>query len=49
MFFDEFCSFLEGFVLAPGALLVTVDFDFHMDEPDDYAVRRFFKYFNCLI
>ena len=43
MFFDEFSAFLEGFVLAPGALLFTVDFNFHIDEPDDYDARRFLQ------
>lgn len=43
MFFDEFSSFLEGLVFTPGALLVTGDSNFHMDEPDDHDACRFLQ------
>lgn len=36
LFLDEFSSFLEGLVLAPSAFLVAGDFNFHVDDQEDY-------------
>ena len=30
-------------MLAPGALFLTTDFNFHIDEPNDYDARRFLQ------
>lgn len=39
MFLEEFSSFLERLVLTTSALLVTGNFNFHIDEPDDCDAR----------
>ena len=40
-FLDEFSTFLEGFVLTPGKLLPSGDFNFHVDNLGDYNTRCF--------
>ena len=43
LFLDEFSSFLEGLVLAPSALLIAGDFNFHVDDQEDDDTRRFLQ------
>ena len=40
MFLDEFAVFLESLVLCPGKLILTGDFNFHVDDPSDSAVLK---------
>ena len=46
MFLEEFSSFLEGLVLTTSALLVTGDFNFYIDEPNDCDALRFLQVLN---
>ena len=43
LFLDELSSFFEGLVLAPSALLVAGDFNFHVDDQEDDHARRFLQ------
>ena len=41
VFFDEFSSYLENTVMAPEVLLITGDFNFHIDCPSDADAKTF--------
>ena len=41
LFLDEFSSLLEKLVISNGPLLITGDFNFHLDNPSDRAAARF--------
>ena len=41
VFFQEFSSFLEEHVLCPQSLLITGDFNFHLDVLSDYETKKF--------
>ena len=41
MFFDEFSSYLEGIVMTPGILLITGDFNFHVECQSDNDAKCF--------
>ena len=41
LFLEEFSTYLEHLNLAPGHLLMSGDFNFHMDRPNDSDSRRF--------
>ena len=41
MFLDEFAVFLESLVLSLGKLILTGDFNFHVDDPSDSAALKF--------
>ena len=40
LFLDEFMDYLGRLVTAPGYLLLTVDFNFHLDIPDDTMAQQ---------
>ena len=46
MFLDEFAVFLESLVLSPGKLILTGDFNFHVDDPSDSAALKFLDLFD---
>ena len=41
MFFDEFATLLENLALNPGNLIITGDFNFHVDDTNDRDAVRF--------
>ena len=41
VFFDEFSSYLEGIVMTPGILLITGDFNFHVECQSDNDAKCF--------
>ena len=41
VFFDEFSSYLENIVMAPEVLLITGDFNFHIDCPSNADAKKF--------
>ena len=41
LFLDEFGSLLEKLVISNGPLVITGDFNFHLDNPSDRAAARF--------
>ena len=42
LFFEEFSRLLEQIAAEPsGCLLITGDFNFHMDDPDNANAKRF--------
>ena len=41
LFLDEFSSLLEKLIISNGPLLITGDFNFHLDNPSDRAATRF--------
>ena len=41
IFFEEFCNLLSELVPLPGVLIITGDFNFHLESPEDYYVSRF--------
>ena len=43
VFFQEFSAFLETTVLCPEVLLVSGDFNFHLDDPSDADDRKFME------
>ena len=43
MFFEEFSSFLESIVMCPEILLITGDFNFHLDDIADEDSRKFIE------
>ena len=43
VFFQEFSAFLETTVLCPEVLLVSGDFNFHLDDSSDADVRKFME------
>ena len=43
VFFQEFSAFLETTVLCPEVLLVSGDFNFHLDDPSDADARKFME------
>ena len=47
LFFDEFSTMLERLVSLPGRLLVTGDFNFHINNPFDNTARQFLDLLNC--
>jgi len=38
---DEFSSLLEKLLISNGPLVITGDFNFHLDDPSDRAAARF--------
>ncbi|XP_068707641.1 uncharacterized protein [Montipora foliosa] len=48
LFFDEFSTMLERLVSLPGKLLVTSDFNFHINNPFDNTARQFLDLLNCI-
>ena len=49
MFLDEFAVLLELLVLLPGKLLLTGDFNFHVDDPSDSAALKFLDLLDLFI
>ena len=43
VFFQEFSAFLKTTVLCPEVLLVSGDFNFHLDDPSDTDARKFIE------
>ena len=41
MFFEEFSSYLETIILSPESLILTGDYNFHVDVEDDPDARAF--------
>ena len=41
LFLDEFSSLLEKLIISTGPLVITDDFNFHLDNPSDRAAARF--------
>ena len=41
MFFEEFGSYLEIIILSPESLILTGDYNFHLDVEDDPDARAF--------
>ena len=41
LFLDEFSSLLEKLIISTGPLVITGDFNFHLDSPSDRAAARF--------
>ena len=41
VFFEEFSAYLEDIVMTPGILLITGDFNFHVDCPSDNDAKNF--------
>ena len=41
MFFDEFANYLENVVMCPGILVITGDFNFHLDDPTNSDANTF--------
>lgn len=41
VFMDEFSQYLENIVMAPEILLITGDFNFHLDCPSDNDAKKF--------
>ena len=41
VFFEEFSSYLESVILSPEPLILSGDFNFHMDVPSDVDARVF--------
>ena len=46
LFLEEFSTYLEHLKLAPGLLLMSGDFNFHVDRPNDSDSRRFMSILN---
>ena len=40
-FFDEFSQFLENVVMCPEALVISGDFNLHLDDLRDYDTKKF--------
>ena len=41
VFFDEFSSYLETIVMVPEVLMITGDFNFHIDSPTNPDIKKF--------
>ena len=48
VFFDEFPAYLESVVLSPEPLLITGDFNIHVDVPNDSDAARFLELLTSL-
>ncbi len=46
MFFEEFPVLLEQLAIAPNELIMMGDFNFHMEDMNDYDARRFSNLLN---
>ena len=40
MFFEEFLELLDDIVLLPGILILTGDFNFHLESAEDHYASR---------
>ena len=43
IFFEEFCTFVEQFIILPGNILTAEDFNFHIDNIRDPDTIKFNK------
>ena len=43
VFFDEFLQFLENVVMCPEVLVISGDFNFHLDELRDNDTKKFIR------
>ena len=41
LFVDEFSSLLEKLIISTGSLVITGDFNFHLDSPSERAAARY--------